>query len=177
VEKGDFAPRAGIEYVQQEHYQHDREVDSGIQMPTSTPCPPRSRLHRDDAFDSRHTRVGEVWGWMQAEGIWGAAEKSRKSEEPEVRRRMLKWFGHEVVWGGVDKGTGAVEEGSIPVTHGDSIGIHRDSTIQEQLKSRFESRQGSGLETAVAVLYIPVQRCRAGPATSVRVDRRTADGH
>ena len=114
---------------------------------------------------------------MQAEGIWGAAEKSRKSEEPEVRRRMLKWFGHEVVWGGVDKGTGAVEEGSIPVTHGDSIGIHRDSIIQEQLKSRFESRQGSGLETAVAVLYIPVQRCRAGPATSVRVDRRTADGH
>jgi len=39
---------------------------------------------------------------MQAEGIWGAAEKSRKSEEPEVRRRMLKWFGHEVVWGGVE---------------------------------------------------------------------------
>ena len=156
MEKGDFAPRAGIEYVQQEHYQHDREVDSGIQMPTSTPCPPRSRLHRDDAFDSRHTRVGEVWGRMQAEGIWGAAEKSRKSEEPEVRRRMLKWFGHEVVWGGVeikwfvagalsvDKGDGAVEEGSIPVTHGDIIGTYRDSKIQAQLKSHLGSRLEGG---------------------------------
>ena len=88
---------------------------------------------------------GEVWCWMRAEGIWGAAEKLSKSEEPEVRRIMLKWFGHKVVWGGVDKGNGAVEEGSIPVTHGDSIGICRDSTIQEQLKSRFESRQGSRL--------------------------------
>ena len=88
------------------------------------------------------------------------------------------WSGLDIRWfGGVDKGNGAVEEGSIPVTHGDSILIHRDSTIQEQLKSRFESRQGSGLEMAVVVLYIPVQRCRARPATSVRVDRTTADGH
>ena len=49
---------------------------------------------------------GEVWGWMRAEGtkgrrdegIWGAAETLRKTEEPEVRRRMLEGFGHKVVW-------------------------------------------------------------------------------
>ena len=45
---------------------------------------------------------GEVWGWMRAEGIWGAAEKLSESEETEVKRRMLEWFGHKVVWGGVE---------------------------------------------------------------------------
>ena len=45
----------------------------------------------------------------------------------------------------VGKGDGGVEEGSIPVTHGDIIGIHRDRKIQEQSKSRFESQQGSRL--------------------------------
>ena len=45
---------------------------------------------------------GEVWGWMRAEGIWGAAEKLSESEETEVKRRMLEWLGHKVVWGGVE---------------------------------------------------------------------------
>ena len=36
------------------------------------------------------------------EWIWGAAEKLRNGERPEVRRRMLEWFGHKVVWGGVE---------------------------------------------------------------------------
>ena len=106
------------------------------------------------------------------EWIWGAAEKLRNGERPEVRRRMLEWFGHKVVWGGVDKGNGAVEEGSIPVTHGDSILIHRDSTIQEQLKSRFESRQGSGLEMAVVVLYIPVQDVEPGQRPAYKSTER-----
>ena len=44
----------------------------------------------------------------------------------------------------VDKGDGAVEEGSIPVPHGDSIGIHRDREIQEQLKSCLGSRLEGG---------------------------------
>ena len=34
-------------YVQQEHHQHDGEVDSGIQMLTSTPCRTRNRFHSD----------------------------------------------------------------------------------------------------------------------------------
>ena len=46
---------------------------------------------------------GEAWGWMRDEGIWGAAEKLRESEGPEVRRRMLEWFGHKVVWGAAEK--------------------------------------------------------------------------
>ena len=39
-------------YVQQEHHEHDREVDSGIQMPTSTPYRPRNQCHSDTVFPS-----------------------------------------------------------------------------------------------------------------------------
>ena len=39
-------------YVQQEHYQYNRGVDSGIQMPTSTPYRPRNQCHSDTVFPS-----------------------------------------------------------------------------------------------------------------------------
>ncbi|KAK6591445.1 hypothetical protein H4I95_12198 [Botrytis cinerea] len=41
----------------------------------------------------------EVWSYMRAEGIWGAHEKLEASEEAEVQRGMLVWFGRRVVWG------------------------------------------------------------------------------
>ena len=39
-------------YVQQDHYQHDHEVDSRIQMLTMTPCRSRNRFHSDTQFPS-----------------------------------------------------------------------------------------------------------------------------
>ncbi len=44
----------------------------------------------------------EVWSYMRAEGIWGANEKLEASEEAEVKRGMLVWFGQRVVWGLVE---------------------------------------------------------------------------
>jgi hypothetical protein len=44
----------------------------------------------------------EVWSYMRAEGIWGAYEKLEASEEAEVKRGMLVWFGRRVVWGFVE---------------------------------------------------------------------------
>ena len=35
----------------------------------------------------------EVWSYMRAAGIWGANEKLEASEEGEVKRGMLVWFG------------------------------------------------------------------------------------
>ena len=48
---------------------------------------------------------GDVWGWMRVEGTkgFGEQQKLRKREWPEVRRSMLKWFGHQVVWGGAER--------------------------------------------------------------------------
>jgi hypothetical protein len=39
---------------------------------------------------------------MRAEGIWGANEKLEASEEAEVKRGMLKWFGQKVMWGSIE---------------------------------------------------------------------------
>jgi hypothetical protein len=44
----------------------------------------------------------EVWLYMRAEGIWGANEKLEASEEAEVKRGMLVWFGQRVIWGLVE---------------------------------------------------------------------------
>jgi hypothetical protein len=44
----------------------------------------------------------EVWSYMQAEGIWGANEELEASEEAEVKRGMLVWFGQRVIWGLVE---------------------------------------------------------------------------
>jgi hypothetical protein len=33
---------------------------------------------------------------MRAKGIWGTGEKLEESEEEEVRKGMLKWFGKKV---------------------------------------------------------------------------------
>jgi RecQ family ATP-dependent DNA helicase len=41
----------------------------------------------------------EVWSYMRAEGIWGANEKLEASEEAEVKRGLLVWFGQRVIWG------------------------------------------------------------------------------
>ena len=43
-----------------------------------------------------------VWSRMRAEGIWGANEKLEASEEAEVKRGMLKWFGQKVIWGSIE---------------------------------------------------------------------------
>jgi hypothetical protein len=43
-----------------------------------------------------------VWSYMRAEGIWGANEKLEASEEAEVKRWMLKWFGQKVIWGTIE---------------------------------------------------------------------------
>jgi hypothetical protein len=43
-----------------------------------------------------------VWSHMRAEGIWGANEKLEASEEAEVKRGMLKWFGQKVIWGSIE---------------------------------------------------------------------------
>jgi hypothetical protein len=39
----------------------------------------------------------EVWSYIQAEGIWGANEELEASEEAEVKRGMLVWFGQRVI--------------------------------------------------------------------------------
>lgn len=44
----------------------------------------------------------EVWSYMRAEGIWGSNEKLETSEEAEVKRGMLKWFGQKVIWGSIE---------------------------------------------------------------------------
>jgi RecQ family ATP-dependent DNA helicase len=44
----------------------------------------------------------EVWSYMRAEGIWGANEKLEASEEAEVKRGLLVWFGQRVIWGLVE---------------------------------------------------------------------------
>jgi len=44
----------------------------------------------------------EVWSHMRAEGIWGANAVLDVSEEAEVKRGMLVWFGRKVVWGLVE---------------------------------------------------------------------------
>jgi RecQ family ATP-dependent DNA helicase len=44
----------------------------------------------------------EVWSYMRAEGIWGANEKLEASEEGEVKRGLLVWFGQRVIWGLVE---------------------------------------------------------------------------
>jgi len=44
----------------------------------------------------------EVWSYMRAAGIWGAHETLEASEEAEVKRGMLVWFGQRVVWGLVE---------------------------------------------------------------------------
>jgi RecQ family ATP-dependent DNA helicase len=40
-----------------------------------------------------------VWSYMRAEGIWGANEELEASEEVEVKRGMLTWFGQKVILG------------------------------------------------------------------------------
>ena len=32
-------------------------------------------------------------------GIWGASKKLEASEEAEIKRGILKWFGQKVIWG------------------------------------------------------------------------------
>lgn len=44
----------------------------------------------------------EVWSYMRAEGIWGVNEKLEASEEAEVKRGLLVWFGQRVIWGLVE---------------------------------------------------------------------------
>jgi hypothetical protein len=44
----------------------------------------------------------EVWLQMRVNGIWGANEKLEASEEEEVKRGMLKWFGQKVIWGSME---------------------------------------------------------------------------
>jgi hypothetical protein len=44
----------------------------------------------------------EVWSPMRAEGIWGANERLEASEEAEVKRGMLDWFGRKVMWGSIE---------------------------------------------------------------------------
>jgi hypothetical protein len=44
----------------------------------------------------------EVWSYMRAEGIWGANKKLEASEEAEVKRGLLVWFGQRVIWGLVE---------------------------------------------------------------------------
>ena len=43
-----------------------------------------------------------VWAYMRAEGIWGANKELEASEEAEVKRGMLKWFGQKVIWGSIE---------------------------------------------------------------------------
>jgi hypothetical protein len=44
----------------------------------------------------------EVWSYMRDQGIWGARQVLEASEEGEVKRGMLVWFGQRVIWGLVE---------------------------------------------------------------------------
>ena len=43
-----------------------------------------------------------VWVYIRAEGIWGANKELEASEEAEVKRGILKWFGQKVIWGSIE---------------------------------------------------------------------------
>ena len=43
-----------------------------------------------------------VWAYIRAEGIWRTNKELEASEEAEVKRGMLKWFGQMVIWGSIE---------------------------------------------------------------------------
>jgi hypothetical protein len=44
----------------------------------------------------------EVWSRMRAQGIWGVNKTLDGSEEAEVKKGMLGWFGQKVIWGSIE---------------------------------------------------------------------------
>ena len=43
-----------------------------------------------------------IWVYIQAERIWGANKELETSEEVEIKRGILKWFGQKVIWGSIE---------------------------------------------------------------------------